>query len=899
MAERKTTSSTKKRTTSKSRAPVSPERKSAPKKNTRRGSGASAANHMTAEAIRQRNQIRAVVLFACAIFLACLVLISGDNLWRWAHGAVLGLFGSWALLWPFLMIYVAIITALDKPRGSISGKIWLTAVIIVLFCAAGYIFSEEPPQTGTKFIDYIVLLYHQNAGIGGGVIGGMLGLPLLKALGSTGARILVILLLFVAIMVLTGTTLIGLFRTIKKPVDVVSEGLQNAKQRREEERLILERDRAQIDIPLEPRLPEHPVRAETSQLFPQPKPQPKKEKEKNEKLDKLKEVFGLNEPKQKELPPILEDPLRAEADAFETEVKELETETFPAAVLEKPDSSVEEPIITAEPEHAAAAEPEASIPDEVQDLTQEFMKKREENDRREATTEQQALYNAAEQMKDTYCYPPITMLAASPHTNPVEETEELQTNGRILVDTLKSFGVQTKILDICRGPSVTRYEIQPAAGVKISKITNLADDLALNLAATGVRIEAPIPGKAAVGIEVPNKTRTTVRMRELVESNSFQTAKGKLSVALGRDIAGQPVIADLARMPHLLIAGTTGSGKSVCINSLIISLLYKSNPNEVRFLMIDPKAVELTEYNGLPHMLVPVVTDPRKASGALGWAVSEMMKRYKIFSECNVRNLQGYNELAEAQGYQDENGQPMPAMPQIVIVIDELADLMMAAPKEVEDSICRLAQLARAAGMHLVVATQRPSVDVVTGLIKANIPSRIALTVSNAVDSRTILDTGGAEKLLGNGDMLFAPVGSNKPLRVQGCWVSEGEISSIVEFVKKTKAIDYDEAVIEEIERNAASEGEKGESQENDGGSSDPMMDEAIKCVVEAGQASTSLLQRRLRLGYARAGRLIDEMEQLGVVGPHEGSKPRQVLMTYTQWMEMNMQKSDPPGDGQ
>ncbi len=456
--------------------------------------------------------------------------------------------------------------------------------------------------------------------------------------------------------------------------------------------------------------------------------------------------------------------------------------------------------------------------------------------------------------------------------------------------------MQTKILDICRGPAVTRYEIQPAAGVKISKITNLSDDLALNLAATGVRIEAPIPGKAAVGIEVPNKSRSTVRMRELVESNSFQTSKSKLSVALGRDIAGQPVIADLAKMPHLLIAGTTGSGKSVCINSLIISMLYKASPDEVRFLMIDPKAVELTEYNGMPHMLVPVVTDPRKASGALGWAVSEMMKRYKIFSECNVRNLQGYNHLATSQDYQDENGQPMPSMPQIVIIIDELADLMMAAPKEVEDSICRLAQLARAAGMHLVVATQRPSVDVVTGLIKANIPSRIALTVSNAVDSRTILDAGGAEKLLGNGDMLFAPVGSTKPLRVQGCYVSDDEISSIVEFVKKAKSIEYDEKVIEEIERNAASESKGDDSGDSEGGG-DPMIDEAIKCVVEAGQASTSLLQRRLRLGYARAGRLIDEMEQLGVVGPHEGSKPRQVLMTYAQWMERNMQQSGSKGE--
>lgn len=883
MAAKKTGSSTKKPAAQRGASAAST------KKKTSQNGRSSASTRMTAEAIRQRNQIRAVVLFACAIFLACLVLITGDNLWRWAHGAVLGLFGSWALLWPVLMIYVAIITALDKPRGSVGGKVWMTVVIIVLCCAAGYIFSAVPPAAGTKLWDYITALYHENAGVGGGVIGGLLGLPLLRAAGNVGARIIVVLLLFVAVMILTGTTLIGLFRTIKKPVDVVSEGFQNAKQRREEERLVLERDReeARIDIPLEPQLPAHPVRSEGSALFPKPEPA-KKKKEKNEKLDKLKEVFGLEEQEAAQAQRAEEPPVR-------------QPEELPVPPAEEKPQLPVAPEVVPEPQAPAVEEPvkqeEPPVPDEVKDLTQEFLKKREENDRREATSEEMALYNAAEQFRETYCFPPVTMLSVSPHPNPAKETEELQTNGHILVETLKSFGVQTKILDICRGPAVTRYEIQPAAGVKISKITSLSDDLALNLAATGVRIEAPIPGKAAVGIEVPNKTRNTVRMRDLVESNSFQTSKSKLSVALGRDIAGQPVIADLSKMPHLLIAGTTGSGKSVCINSLIISMLYKASPDEVRFLMIDPKAVELTEYNGLPHMLVPVVTDPRKASGALGWAVSEMMNRYKLFSECNVRNLAGYNSLAESQNYQDENGQPMPAMPQIVIIIDELADLMMAAPKEVEDSICRLAQLARAAGMHLVVATQRPSVDVVTGLIKANIPSRIALTVSNAVDSRTILDAGGAEKLLGNGDMLFAPVGANKPVRVQGCYVSDDEISSIVEFVKKTKAIEYDENVMEEIERNAASEGDKEESQEGDSGSSDPMMDEAIKCVVEAGQASTSLLQRRLRLGYARAGRLIDEMEQLGIVGPHEGSKPRQVLMTYAQWAEMNMQKSDPARD--
>ena len=818
------------------------------------------------------------------------------------------MFGSWALLWPVLMIYVAVITAMEKPRGSISGKVWMTVVVIVLFCTTGFVFGGREIPDGLNFWEYIVHLYTQNAGTGGGVVGGLLGLPLIRAAGELGARIIILLLLFVAVMVLTGTTLMGLFRTIKRPVDMVSEGLENARQRREEERLILERD-AQIDVPLEPQLPAHPVRAETpASLFPPP-PEKKKAEKKNDKLERLKSVFGVEESEEQESATAAEVSASAQesaglpqqveegAQALERALEEIEDIPIPAPQVDAVRSAPvqKEPVSPLPDREKPPVEEAPPVPDDVKELTEKFMEEKEQKDRKEATPAQVTQYQAAEPVK-AYCFPPVTMLAVSPHGNPAMETEELQTNGRILVDTLKSFGVQTKILDICRGPAVTRYEIQPAAGVKISKITNLSDDLALNLAATGVRIEAPIPGKAAVGIEVPNKSRSTVRMRELVESNSFQTSKSKLSVALGRDIAGQPVIADLAKMPHLLIAGTTGSGKSVCINSLIISMLYKASPDEVRFLMIDPKAVELTEYNGMPHMLVPVVTDPRKASGALGWAVSEMMKRYKIFSECNVRNLQGYNHLAASQDYQDENGQPMPSMPQIVIIIDELADLMMAAPKEVEDSICRLAQLARAAGMHLVVATQRPSVDVVTGLIKANIPSRIALTVSNAVDSRTILDAGGAEKLLGNGDMLFAPVGSTKPLRVQGCYVSDDEISSIVEFVKKAKSIEYDEKVIEEIERNAASESKGDDSGDSEGGG-DPMIDEAIKCVVEAGQASTSLLQRRLRLGYARAGRLIDEMEQLGVVGPHEGSKPRQVLMTYAQWMERNMQQSGSKGE--
>ncbi len=490
----------------------------------------------------------------------------------------------------------------------------------------------------------------------------------------------------------------------------------------------------------------------------------------------------------------------------------------------------------------------------------------------------------------SYKFPPLEMLNQSDNPHESDITAELNNNGKMLVEILKSFNVQTKIIDISRGPAVTRYELQPASGVKISKITTLSDDIALNLASSGVRIEAPIPGKAAVGVEIPNKVVSVVKMRELISSSKFTSSKSKLTVVLGKDISGEIMTADLAKMPHLLIAGSTGSGKSVCINSFIISLLYNAKPDEVKLLMIDPKVVELGVYNGIPHLLVPVVTDPRKAAGALNWAVNEMLNRYKRFAENNVRDLDSYNNLIERNPcLTDKEGEVLEKMPQIVIIIDELSDLMMAAPNEVEDYICRLAQMARAAGMHLVIATQRPSVDVITGIIKANIPSRIALAVSSQIDSRTILDMSGAEKLLGRGDMLFSPVGSPKPIRVQGCYVTDIEIEKIVEFIKNSQESEYDSKIADAIEKNAISDNSKGNDSNSGEGSEDPMMNEAIKCVVEAGQASTSLLQRRLRVGYARAGRLVDEMEQMGIVGPHEGSKPRQVLITYQQFMEMNM----------
>lgn len=495
-------------------------------------------------------------------------------------------------------------------------------------------------------------------------------------------------------------------------------------------------------------------------------------------------------------------------------------------------------------------------------------------------------------LSDVYTLPPVSLL------NPVEHKlaqtdidQEIKKNSETLVDTLKSFGVQTKIVGVSRGPSVTRYELQPAPGVKISKITNLVDDIALNLAAAGVRIEAPIPNKAAVGIEVPNKQKDTVYFRELVDTEDFKKSfEKKLDTVLGKDISGETITCNVAKMPHLLIAGTTGSGKSVCVNSIIMSILMKSTPEDVRLIMIDPKKVEFMMYNGIPHLLIPVVTDAKKAAGALAWAVNEMLNRYKLFSENNVRDFGGYNDLAK-----DPNS-GLKKMSHIVIFIDELADLMMASPKDVEDSIVRLAQMARAAGMHLVIATQRPTVNVVTGLIKANIPSRIALMVASQMDSRVILDSGGAEKLLGNGDMLYMPVGIPKPVRVQGCFVSDKEVERVVEFIKQTFAAEYDESIMEEIERQTemVSSGD-GKSGSSGGGEdiddADEKLEDAIELVVEAGVASTSSLQRALKLGYGRAARLIDTMEKMGVVGPFEGSKPRQVLMTKQEWYERKLQK--------
>ena len=555
----------------------------------------------------------------------------------------------------------------------------------------------------------------------------------------------------------------------------------------------------------------------------------------------------------------------------------------------------EEPVVSA-PVPVAAPAP-APVSESVP-LTEEPVSPRKEkaNTAKEVAAQTAAVTAEIEEKlaggEDIYQFPPITLLRASRGENHIEAGAELRNNSRRLAETLTSFGVDATPGDVIHGPSVTRYEFVLDQGVKLSKITNLADDIALALGATGVRI-APIPDKiSVVGIEVPNKHVTPVLIRDVIESRDFTEHRSKTAFALGRDIAGKNVIGDIEKLPHVLIAGTTGSGKSVCTNSLIISMLYKSTPDEVRFIMVDPKMVELAPYNGIPHLLIPVVTDPKKAAGALQWAVFEMMKRYKTFSEHGVKKLEEYNRLARAT-------EGMETLPSVVVVIDELADLMLVAAKEVEESICRVAQMGRAAGVHLVIATQRPSADVITGLMKANIPSRIAFAVASSLESRIILDNTGAEKLVGKGDMLYAPLGAGKPTRVQGCFISPEEIEQVVEFVKQSGEVHYSDEVIakieESIQEKEKSSAKGGPAAAADSGDEegDELLPAAVDVVLETGQASVSMLQRRLKLGYSRAARLVDQMEERGIVGPFEGSKPRQLLITRAQWQEMQMGGAD------
>ncbi len=509
----------------------------------------------------------------------------------------------------------------------------------------------------------------------------------------------------------------------------------------------------------------------------------------------------------------------------------------------------------------------------------DFFKKQIEKKEDKSIKEVLTLDHTKLAFEENYVFPPIELLGINNTTDKNFDKKAIHATAVKLQKTLSSFGVDAKVTNITKGPTVTRYELSPNTGVKVSKIVNLADDIALNLAAKSIRIEAPIPGKAAVGIEVPNPEPESVFLREIIDTKEFKHSSSPLAYSLGKDVAGDIVIGDIAKMPHMLIAGATGSGKSVCINSLIVSILYKSKPSDVKLILVDPKMVELSGYNGIPHLLIPVVTDPKKAAGALNWAVQEMVNRYNLFASKGVKDIKGYNAEIEKQ-------KDTAKLPQIVIIIDELADLMMVAPNDVEDAICRLAQMARAAGMHLVVATQRPSVDVITGIIKANIPSRIAFTVSSQIDSRTIIDMAGAEKLLGKGDMLYFPVGANKPQRIQGTWISEKEIESIVNTIKKDSEAVYSDDIIESIEK-ANNKGKDKDNQGENADDSDPILNDAIDMVVDMGQASASMLQRRFKIGYSRAGRIVDQMEARGLISGYDGSKPRQLLISKEEWQEI------------
>lgn len=784
-----------------------------------------------------KRQLMSVIWFAVAVFFLFVVFIKGQNIWLAIHNAIFGIFGVTAYFYPFLLGFVAVLFAMDKVGGSINAKIIESGVLVVLIGAAVDIFVKH--NEALTFWEHLVNAYSTGTSLkSGGFLGALIAQPLYIAFGKAGAAITIILLIFVFVMIITGTTLVSLFKTMAKPVKSISEQAETAYQNRLDREAEEKSDKQlkvlkgfNVDIPVDDIPEKRSIKKETL----------------DEKQRKVVSTYYGNEGTGTEA-----KPQKEKSGGSDEERKEIDT-ALKAAREE------------AQNEDA----PKIDFKAETDKFTKHL-----ENENTEA--------------EESYKFPPLTLLNEAKAQNAALLSAELDNTANRLVDTLKSFGVETRIVDISRGPTVTRYELQPSAGVKISKITNLADDIALNLATAGVRIEAPIPNKAAVGIEVPNKASAVVGVRGILESPVFSSAKSKLTVALGRDIGGNAVVTDIAKMPHGLIAGATGSGKSVCINSIIVSILYKATPDEVKLLMIDPKVVELGIYNGIPHLLVPVVTDPRKASGALGWAVSEMEKRYKMFADRGVRDLAGYNRFVEQLGDPE-----VQKMPHIVIIIDELADLMMTAPNEVEDSINRIAAKARAAGMHLIIATQRPSVDVVTGVIKANIPTRIAFAVSSQIDSRTILDSSGAEKLLGRGDMLFSPVGSNKPNRIQGCFVSDEEVEAVVDYIKGDHSADYDDDVMVEIERQAAAEKKQKTGLKEDGPDEDPMLSDAIKVVVENGQASTSLLQRRLKLGYARAARIVDEMEQRGVVGPYEGSKPRKVLITKDQLMEREAAGAD------
>ena len=786
---------------------------------------------------RQKNADRAdairvteIATVAVSVILFCLAIVSGNGVWNVLHNVYVGIFGMFAaIVLPLLTIVVTVIfSAKGDDAYGYTAKI--VEAFVMVFILATFIHVVKN-STGDAFKETIINSYKSASfEFNGGFIGAVLGW-LLLTLGKAPAIIISVVLFIVDLLLMTGLTIFQFVAGAAKPAKVTYEKVAPAIEERIERRRM---NKENIDVPLDTQPPEEEDK--------KPKSRKKKAASSDEEMTKVpKEIID------------------------EINRENSNIEMLKNATIRKEEKKPK------------------SIDEIVKDASEDKPNEKKADKSKEFTVSKEAMESGI----NDYKLPSVELLSLPNKKSTADISGELKENAQRLIETLRSFNVNATITDISRGPTVTRYELKPAAGVRISKITNLADDIALNLAATHVRIEAPIPGKAAVGIEVPNTVKNTVSMRELIDTPEFYEQRSLLSAGIGKDIAGNCVYCDIAKMPHLLVAGTTGSGKSVCMNSIITSILYRAKPDEVKFLMIDPKQVEFSKYANIPHLLVPVVTDPRKAAGALGWAVSEMLQRYQKLSQVGVRDIEGYNKYV--QKHED-----MESMPKICIFIDEFADLMMAAPKEVEDSVCRLAQMARAVGMHLVIATQRPSVDVITGLIKANISSRIALTVSSQIDSRTILDAAGAEKLLGHGDMLYNPIGASKPLRVQGCFISDEEVEALCDFVKNQGESQYDEEIAKEIEAKAVQD-KKSSPFEDDGDAEqlDVLFDKAVDIVLETGTASTSFLQRKLSVGYARGAKIIDQLEEKGIIGPANGSKGREILINRQQWLEMQAYSSN------
>ncbi len=894
----------------------------------------------------RRYQLAAVILFGTAALSMALTFVNGNEGWNILSSFLFGLFGFCAYFIGPLLLALAVVCSYEKQVSN--GKLILALLIVISICAMFLIFSSSE-VAGENIFQKIASLYMTGTErVGGGVFSAILGLLFLELFGKPAANIVISIVLFILVMILAGKSLADVINAVKTPID------RQREKWREQRELVMEfqeefeteqlqkqntaalnrtRNTTSIDIPLDnvgkkanktnTVSNQAVLQAVTAQTAATSKIDinldslPEVKSKVDVRFDDPIEAVDLTRimpitsiTGQRNIDIDLGSPTKVVSNDMFQEFKTYEDPMPQDSGDYINDANTGEFVKQAFDLADRIGKPGKDLfatfgSEEESANVDALIQRATKNIEPQKTSEYKPQQPEIALFKSTpeYLFPPIGMLEPAKQKMTKDASAELRANAEYLVSTLESFGVGTKVVDIARGPTVTRYELQPERGVRINRIANLADDIALNLATAGVRIEAPIPNKAAVGIEVPNKQKEMVMLREVIESKEFNESKSPLTVALGKDISGSVQITDIAKMPHLLIAGTTGSGKSKCLHSMIVSLIYKSAPKDLRFVFIDPKMVEFGIYNGIPHMLIPVVTDARKAAGALGWAVGEMLKRYKLFSENAVRDIDSYNtkiENANSSGMpiyssNEEDAVPLEKLPRVVVVIDELADLMLVAPNEVEDSICRLAQMARAAGIHLIIATQRPSVDVITGIIKANIASRVALSVSSQIDSRTIIDTGGAEKLLGYGDMLFRPMDLPKAIRIQGCFVSDGEIEDIITFIKKNAVAEYNEEVLTEIEKQAAMEkGSKGKKSLDSSLSddSDAMLESAVMVVIESGQASTSLLQRRLKLGYARAARIMDEMESLGIIGPSEGSKPRTVNINAMQWNEMkqNMQ---------